>query len=197
MKQTVRAFVAIETGSEVRSAAARLIEKLAAAGADVKWVETDNMHVTLKFLGDVALKETARICEAVQKAADKVEPFELEFRGAGAFPNAARPRTVWLGTAEGHEPMLRLFERVDSRLAKLGFRRESRAFHAHLTLGRVRRGGPQIARLGQLLQENADYPAGTSRVDEVIVFSSELGPSGPSYHPLGRAKLLGKTQKGS
>jgi 2'-5' RNA ligase len=190
MKQSVRAFVAIEVGSEVRSAAGELIEKLAGAGADVKWVESDSMHVTLKFLGDVALKETARICEAVQKAAEKVEPFDLEFCGAGAFPNAGRPRTVWLGTREGHEPMLRLFERVDARLGKLGFRRESRAFHAHLTLGRVRRAGPEIARLAQLLQENADYSAGWTRVDEVIVFSSDLGPSGPSYHPLGRAKLV-------
>lgn len=189
MKQTIRAFVAIDVGPEVRAAAVKLVEKLAAAAADVKWVEPSNMHLTLKFLGDVALKETARICQAVQQAADECGPFDLEFRGVGAFPNPGRPRTVWLGTGSGREPLGALFDHVESGLQKLGFRRESRAFQGHLTLGRVRRGGPQIAELGRLLAEQAECRAGQAHVDQLLVFSSELTSSGPRYDVLGRAEL--------
>ena len=192
MKQTIRAFVAVETSPEVRKSAEELIEKLRAASADVKWVESHNMHLTLKFLGDVALKETARICEAVQKAADEVEPFELETRGTGAFPNLGRPRTLWLGSGGDEAPIRSLFDHIEKRLQKLGFRRESRPFHAHLTLGRVRRAGPAIGKLAGLLQENADFAAGQTQVSEVVVFSSDLTSTGPAYHPLGRAKLGGR-----
>lgn len=189
VKQSLRVFVAIELDSAVCSAAGKLIATLSAAGADVKWVEPDNMHVTLKFLGDVSLTDTARICDAVQKAADEHQPFDIEFAGAGAFPNLGRPRTIWLGTHEGQEPMRRLVESLESRLQKLGFRRENRPFQAHLTLGRVRRGGPELAELGRLIAENVEFPAGSSGVSEVIVFSSDLTSAGPVYGIVGRAKL--------
>jgi RNA 2',3'-cyclic 3'-phosphodiesterase len=189
VKQTLRVFVAIELDPDFCSSAMKLVEILSMAGADVKWVEPDNMHVTLKFLGDVSLTDTARICDAVKKAADEYQPFDIEFAGAGAFPNLGRPRTIWLGTREGSEPMRQLVESLESRLQKLGFRRENRPFQAHLTLGRVRRGGPEIAELGRLIAENAEFPAGASGVSEVIVFSSDLTSAGPVYSVVGRAKL--------
>jgi 2'-5' RNA ligase len=191
MKQTVRTFVAVETAAAVRDRAGELIKTLSAARADVKWVKPGNMHITLKFLGDVALKETARICEAVQKAAAETAPFKLEICGAGAFPNANRPRTVWLG-AQDDEAMRGLHKQIESRLQKLGFRKDGRRFQTHLTLGRVRRGGPEMAELGRLIRENAAFAAGEMTVSEVIVFASHLAPTGPTYEPLGRAKLMAR-----
>ena len=192
MKRTVRTFVAVEINADIRSAAETLIEGLRKAPADVKWVEPQNMHLTLKFLGEVHSKEIPRVCEAVAKGASKVQPFEFELSGAGAFPNAGRPRTLWIGAGSGEEAMVALHGHVEDALAKLGYRKEHRRFHPHLTIGRVRRGGPGVTELGGLVQQHADLPAGRIAVARVVVFSSELQRGGPIYQSLGRAKLGGK-----
>ena len=196
MKNTVRTFVAVEISEPVRRAAAKLIKTLSTTAADVKWVEPQNLHLTVKFLGDVILKETARICQAVQKAAAEVEPFELTIGGVGAFPNPERPRTIWIGghcedaaDVDAADGMALLHEKIEQRLAKLGFRKDSRRFQAHLTIGRVRRGGPGLADLARLVQENADLPLGKTVVREAVVFSSQMTREGPAYHPLGRATI--------
>ena len=192
MKRTVRTFVAVELNDRVRQQAVALIESLAAVGADVKWVDAENLHLTVKFLDEVAMKEIPRVCDAVARAAAIAAPFELEIRGAGAFPNAARPKTVWLGAGGGQEQMAALFAALETSLAKLGFRKEPRRFVPHLTLGRVRSGGPAVAALGELLQQRADFRAGESRIARLVVFSSELTPQGPLYSPLSYAPLGGK-----
>lgn len=192
MKQTIRTFVAVETNSAVRQCAAKLIERFRTAAADVKWVEPHNVHLTLKFLGDVESRRIHEVCRAVEQAVVEIAPFELEVRGAGAFPNVHRPRTIWLGAGDGEEQMAALAEGVESQLQKLGFRREARRFHAHLTVGRVRRGGAGISQLGDLLREHADFQVGRTPVREVIVFSSTLARTGPTYELLGRAALGGK-----
>ncbi len=177
MKSTVRTFVAVEAGPAVRQRAAKLIEEFAAAGAEVKWVEPDNLHLTLKFLGDVDERDIPRVCETVQRAAAEVAPFELEILGAGAFPKLHRPRTIWLGSGKGEPQMAELSRRVEKALEKLGFPREGRRFQAHLTIGRVRNAGPELAQLAQLLQVAADVEVGAMAVDEAVVFSSQLHPS--------------------
>ena len=192
MRHTLRTFVAIEIGSANRARAEELIETFHAAGADVKWVGPENLHLTLKFLGEVQSRETHRVCEAVQRGVAKVEPFEFEFHGAGAFPNAGRPRTLWIGAGTGEEEMIALHDHVDAALGKLGFRKEHRRFHPHLTIGRVRRGGPGVAELGQLVEQHADFSAGRISVRQAVVFSSQLTGSGPIYEALGRAKLGAK-----
>ncbi len=91
MKRTVRTFVAVEIAPAVRARAGELIQTLAAAGADVKWVDPPNLHLTLQFLGEVAVAEIPQVCEAVGRGTAAVAPFELEIRGAGAFPHPGRP----------------------------------------------------------------------------------------------------------
>jgi 2'-5' RNA ligase len=189
MKKTLRTFVAVEINGPIRARAGELIATLAATTADVKWVEPHNLHLTLKFLGDVHHREIAEVCKAVAQGAAEVEVFELEVRGAGAFPNAARPRTVWLGAAAGANQMVVLHDRVEAALAKLGYREEHRRFQTHLTIGRVRGAGPGIAELGKLLQQHADFVVGSMTVQKVTVFSSELTPAGPVYEVLGTARL--------
>ncbi len=191
MKQAVRTFVAVEIDKKIRSAAADLIERLQGVGADVKWVDPENMHLTLKFLGEVPLSETAAVCRSVARGAAKVDPFEMEICGAGAFPSASQPRTLWMGAGDGESEMIELHRHIERALAKLGYRKENRRFHPHLTLGRVRRGGPAVVELGAQLQEQADFVAGKISVSRVVVFSSQLRPSGPIYEPLGHARLGG------
>jgi len=189
MKQTVRTFVAVELSDAVREAAAELGRRLGAAGAEVKWVDAANMHLTLQFLGDVPMQETAAVCKAAAGAVEGIEPFDLEIRGAGAFPHPGRPRTIWLGAGAGLDEMVVLHGRVEDALAELGFRKERRRYKPHLTIGRVRRGKIGLAELGNLIRENADYSAGLCTVSEVVVFSSQLEPTGPIYTALGRAAL--------
>ena len=189
MKQTARTFIAVDMDPSVRGSAARLIRALAASQADVRWVEPHNLHLTLKFLGEVPLEEIPAVCSAVERAVAGIEPFRLELLGAGAFPNARRPRTLWLGAGEGQVQMAAVQQSVEHGLKKLGYRPEGRKFKTHLTLGRVRRAGPGLARLSDLLAEHASFQAGASVVEEVVVFASELTPEGPVYTALGRAEL--------
>jgi 2'-5' RNA ligase len=191
MKKTLRTFVAVEINGPIRARAGELMAVLAGTAANVNWVEPHNLHLTLKFLGDVHELEIAEVCKAVVRGAAEVKPFALEIRGAGAFPNAARPRTVWLGAGVGAEPMIVLHDRVEAALAELGYREEHRRFQTHLTIGRVRGGGPGIAELGELLTQHADFVVGRMSVQKVTVFCSTLTPRGPIYDVLGTAQLGG------
>jgi 2'-5' RNA ligase len=189
MKQKIRTFIAVEIAPAVREAAAELVGELRASGADVKWVDPANMHLTVKFLGDVDSRHVHEVCRAVEKTVAGLPRFELELRGAGAFPNARRPRTVWLGAGQGGQEVGILAEALEEAMERLGFRREARRFHPHLTLGRVRRGRAGLDELARLLAEYADFEVGRTTVTEVVTFSSELGRSGPTYEALGRARL--------
>jgi 2'-5' RNA ligase len=188
----LRTFIAVEISPEVRSSALRLIERLRASQAKVKWIEAENLHFTLKFLGDVAAEQINDVCRAVEEAASPFTPFELVTKGCGAFPSPARPRTVWLGVEEGSEPMELLVQAIERTLEQLGFAREHRRFTPHLTLGRVREGpAAGLMQLAELIAKHADFDAGSMIVDEVTVFSSTLGRGGSKYEALARIDLNG------
>jgi 2'-5' RNA ligase len=189
MKKTLRTFVAVELSGPVRARAEELIAAIDGTTAQVKWVEPHNLHITLKFLGEVHQSQIVEVCQAVAQGAAEVPGFELELRGAGAFPSAARPRTVWLGAGEGAQEMAALHAQVEAELAKLGYRKEHRRFQTHLTIGRVRGGGPGIAELAARLEEQVDFPAGRMTVEKLTVFASTLTPAGPIYDVVGTARL--------
>jgi 2'-5' RNA ligase len=186
----VRAFVAIESSGGVASRAAALIDKLRAADAKVTWVSPENMHWTLKFIGDVNLTATAEICSTIQEAVQDLPAFEVRVAGLGAFPHVERPRTIWLGVSEGDEVMATLAETIDRRLAALGYKPEGRRFKPHLTLGRVR-GVQNIEALSELLQAKADFVGGPMEIDEVALYTSYMERQGPRYESLCRAVLNG------
>ena len=184
-----RTFIAVEVSDGVRGNAAELIEQLRQADAKVRWVTTDNMHVTLKFLGDQPDKRLGEICSAVQAAAQRVPAFHAQLQGAGAFPDAQRPRTVWLGVGQGLDEFRKLFNEVDHELGQIGIAKERRQYHPHLTIGRVRHGGPGQQQLATLIQDHEHFDAGGTIVSEVIVFGSVLEREGPIYTVLARAPL--------
>jgi len=186
----VRAFVAIESSGGVASRAAALMDKLRAASANVTWVSPDNMHWTLKFLGDVNLTATAEICRVLNEAVSELPAFDVQVSGLGAFPNIERPRTIWLGVSEGEEVMAELADSIDRRLAALGYKPEGRRFKPHLTLGRVR-GTKNIEALSALLQDKAEFQGGPMEIDEVSLYTSYLERQGPRYDVLCRAVLKG------
>jgi 2'-5' RNA ligase len=192
MKPTIRTFVAVEIDEAVRGAAAKVADELRAASADVGWVAPHNMHLTVKFLGDVAAEKIPQVCDTVAQTVAGMERFDLEIRGVGAFPNAARPRTIWIGTGNGEAQLTLLAERLEKALTELGFAREDRPFHGHLTLGRVRRPSRALAALTPMLKQRADLALGQTAVHEVVVVSSQLERGGPIYEALCRASLAGR-----
>jgi RNA 2',3'-cyclic 3'-phosphodiesterase len=183
-----RTFIAVEVADGVRSRAAELISCLRGEGK-VSWVAPSNMHITLKFLGDQPDEAVAAICQAVREGAASVDPFEFCCQGAGAFPSIQRPRTLWLGVSEGLAEFRQLHAAIDESLARRRFPKDRQQFRPHLTLGRVRSAGPQVAPLSDALQAYQDFDGGRTAVDEVTVFASQLAPSGPTYDVLARAPL--------
>jgi RNA 2',3'-cyclic 3'-phosphodiesterase len=183
-----RTFVAVEIDPAIRARAVELIGVLRAAEADVKWVEAENLHVTLQFLGEVTDDQIAAVCKAVEQGAAETRAFDLEIGGAGAFPNSNRPRTLWIGAKAGAEQMAELHENVALALSELGYQDEERRFQTHLTIGRTR-SGKNVAHLGRLIKEHADFPAGPMRVEKATVFSSTLDRGGAQYRVLGTARL--------
>jgi RNA 2',3'-cyclic 3'-phosphodiesterase len=185
-----RIFIAIEIDNTVRSCTEELIRIFRTADADVKWVEVQNLHLTLQFLGEVPDDLIASVCKAVEQGAARVQPFDLEVGSAGAFPNSYKPRTLWIGAKSGSPQMVNLHDNIALELAEFGFRDEERQYQTHLTIGRTRT-AKNIAKLSQLLKQLAEFNAGKMHVEKAIVFSSRLECGGPIYNVLGTAHLGG------
>ncbi len=152
----------------------------------LKAVSPDNLHVTLKFLGDVALQRTAEVSRTLVEAAAGEPAFSAELRGLGAFPSAGRPSVVWAGLM-GADALVRLAERLEASLELQGFARESRAFHPHLTLARVK--GRPPAGLRTLLERHAATSFGTVGIASVELYQSELRREGAKYTLLASVRL--------
>ena len=186
----MRTFLAVEASDEVRAQVGRLISELAQTSAHVKWVEPANLHLTLKFFGDICDEDVSRICSAVTDAVAPISAFDCPCQGIGAFPHLGRPRTIWAGMPGCQARMAELSDGIEQALAALGFPRERRAFHPHLTLGRVRE-GRRLGPLTALLRQHSGISLGIMDVSTVIFFSSQLLPTGPLYTALARFALSG------
>jgi 2'-5' RNA ligase len=187
----VRTFLGIDLGAKTRDQLVSLQQDLATVASDVKWVESENLHLTLLFLGEVEQREVLDICRATQKAIEELQAFSMSVEGAGCFPNPRRPRTLWMGIGAGSEQVCAVHDAIEAPLLDMGsYRRETRAYVPHVTLGRVRGDRPNDE-LAKALVNHKTWSAGEVAVGEVQVMSSELTPEGPIYTILGRAKLFG------
>ena len=184
MGEQARTFVAVEIAlpAELRA----ILRQFGEMGRAVKAVESAAMHITLKFLGDTPREQLAEIADAVESAVGNCEAFELELKGIGAFPHWGRPQVVWAGVSP-EEPLLLIAEELEKTLEPLGFPRERRAFHPHLTLARIKAKPP--AELKQIADAHETQSFGTQTVDTVIFYQSELQPTGPVYTPLSTITL--------
>jgi RNA 2',3'-cyclic 3'-phosphodiesterase len=183
----VRTFLAIELDDAIRQRLAAVQERLRSQAGGVKWVEPANIHLTLKFLGEIEEDVAALVAEALAPVAAGIEPFEMRAAGIGSFPPHGAPRVVWVGIQETTGRLLELHRRVERELEALDIEREDRPFAAHVTLGRVKdRPDP---RLRHALDARAAEDFGTQPVTHVTFFQSILSPAGPTYTALHRLKL--------
>ena len=165
---------------------AQEVDVLRRHASGVAWVATENLHITVKFLGGV---EEARLVDvaAALKGAATVPMFEVEIRGLGAFPAASRPRVLWAG-APGSPAFTRLAEGIDQALMALGFPPEGRGFTPHVTLGRVREPRRDVA-LTEALEAAAARSFGALRVERLSLMRSDLSPRGARYTELAAVPL--------
>jgi 2'-5' RNA ligase len=185
----IRTFIAIETGKAVRDRIIALQETLARTGAQVNWVERDNIHLTLLFLGEVDDRTLPELCRAVSENTCKHSPFAMSIETVGCFPNPRRPRVVWVGVGAGVQEVCSLHDDLEESLLELGcYRREERKYTPHLTLGRIKSDRPAES-LAMAIASHSTWKAGTTTVTEVLVMSSQLTPDGPVYTIMSRAKL--------
>ena len=190
--ERLRAFVAVDLPPAVRGAVEGVIGELRSRANDgVRWVRPEGVHLTLKFLGDIDEDSVPQVSGALDRRAASAVPFDLFLEGVGAFPNARRPRVIWIGLDGGLEPLLALQQAIEQELEGLGFARERRPFNPHLTLGRIRDGisAPQRGRLSEALAEVRVQPGVELPVREVSLMRSDLRPSGAVYTRLHAAEL--------
>jgi RNA 2',3'-cyclic 3'-phosphodiesterase len=185
----IRTFIAIDVDKPVHNRLIELQETLANSGTDVKWVEPDNLHLTLLFLGEVEDKQLHQVCRAIADVSSKHSPFTLSLEKVGCFPNLRRPRILWAGVGEGLQEVVKLHDDLEEPLLDMGcYRREERDYTPHLTLGRLK-GDNVTAKLNELIAKNQGWTGGQSTIREVLVMSSTLRGDGPEYTVMARAKL--------
>ena len=185
----LRAFVAIQLSEELKGQIGEVQAELKrrAFGLDgLGWVRLEGMHLTLRFLGDIAEEQVEALGALLRDVAAGVTPFALDARGIGAFPDPRAPRVIWLGlqgTPEATAALRRMQAKIEDGVAGLGFPRESRAFTAHLTLARVR-DRKSGAALAKVLEANHDRVVGGFTAASVGLIKSELRPTGAVYTTL-------------
>ena len=172
----------------MRAALGAAIERLRKVAPDVAWVAPANLHLTLKFLGQVDARRLEEIAAGLRGAAAGLTAFDAVMAGLGAFPSASRPRVVWAGVAGGAPGLTELAGRVERACAALGFPPETRPFSPHITLGRVR-APRRDARLADLLAAAARDEFGRSRVEGLALMESELSRRGARYTERASARL--------
>jgi 2'-5' RNA ligase len=188
----VRLFVAVEIDHSVRvalgafSAVLRRKAQTLAPSARIGWVALEQLHITLRFIGEVDDDKAAAIAGALLMPLE-AEPFDLDAAGAGAFPERGAPRVLWAGVEGGVEGLANIEAEVSRRLAACAIAREGRAYRPHITLARVRDAAG--LRSTALFETRADLRFGTSRVEAITLFQSRTSPKGAVYTPLHRTSL--------
>ncbi len=187
----MRVFIAFDIDEEIRKGLANLQSQLQSKvdikKGDVKWVNPEAIHLTLKFLGEIKDEQIVDVCNAVKDVAGKHRNFELQVETVGHFGGKSA-RVLWVGAGHGCKELLNLQKDIEQQLALAGWPKEQRAFAGHLTLCRIRN-TKAGAKLAQVAEQYKDFKLGTVLADQVRVYQSQLTPQGPIYTVLGSYSL--------
>lgn len=177
--EKVRSFIAVDvTDSVILQRITDCQTKLTRTGADLKLVEPENIHATLRFLGEVQAPLLDQVKSELAQVA--FQPIAIELRGVGAFPNPRRPNVVWIGITKGGEELQGIFSRLEPRLRGLGFPADKKGFSPHITISRVKSGRSREA-LYSGIMDMPDIEFGSMNVDSIRLKKSTLTPKGPIY----------------
>jgi 2'-5' RNA ligase len=182
MPESIRSFLAFDIESDtVLNRLATAQNLLVQTGADVKLVEPQNIHITVRFLGNITTEMIEKIFEEMKKV--QFASFNVQIKGIGAFPNPHYSRVVWAGITEGADQLKSVFSQLEPRLRRLGFTPDHKGFSPHLTIARVR-SGRNKQQLAEFITENANYEFGSLNARCLRLKKSTLTPKGPIYSTL-------------
>ena len=188
MSGTIRTFIALELPPAVISLFQEVQQDLKRLKIRARWVRPENIHLTLKFLGDVNPDDIDKIGTAMAGAAIDCLPVTVSVRGIGVFPGIKRPRVIWVGLGGDTQSLLALQSRLEQKLAGAEFPKDKRLFKAHLTLGRIKQSvTPAVIR--QMISEYASLNSDEFICDQIFLFKSDLKPSGAVYSKLKQTNL--------
>lgn len=190
---SVRSFIAIELTKEIKDKLNKIQDELEKSNADVKWVEPENIHLTLRFLGNVEEKKLEDIKRILEKISEKHIRFSIELSGIGAFPKISSPRVIWIGIEKGEE-LFQIFSELEDELNKIGFKKEERGFSAHITIGRVRSPLNRV-KLSEEIKKMNSIPRLSSSVNKITLFKSTLTSKGPIYEVIFEANFFNNKNK--
>ena len=188
----IRAFIAVELPGELKQELAALETQLKKNSPPVvKWVDPESIHITLKFLGETSDAVIDELLLAMEESVAGVSPFKLEVGKIGAFPAVDRPQVIWVGISGDMEKLAQLQKNLEQNTEQLRFKRESRPFSPHLTLGRVREGArvKEIQRIGKLLNETPFTAKHNIEAHEINLLKSQLTRAGAIHTIIGMVKL--------
>lgn len=186
MMQTLRTFIALDMPAEIKTALANYMQPLKSLRGRVSWTKPENLHLTLKFLGDTPAARLEAIAAVLHEIAAVTPAFSANVTGTGVFPNDEKPRVLWVGLDEPTGTLFKLAQAIDARMHRYGFEKEKRAFTPHLTIGRVKE-----ARIAEIIRSLQEKPlaARPAHFNEIIFMQSELHTAGSIYTPLRKLAL--------
>ena len=182
----MRCFVAIKLSKEVKDEIVRIQKNLAPLGLEAKWTEYENLHITLKFLGQIPEENITEAEEIMVRVSSLVKSFTLNLSKAGAFPSLGRPRVLWVGVEPGEFPV-KIIQYLEKEFVRLNIPRETRSPHPHITLARIK--SPKNIHKLKSAVESVEVKDVKWRIEEVILFKSILTPRGSIYEEIYKASL--------
>ena len=189
---SLRCFVAVELDSFIRDNLGALRKQLQTElwgyEKGIKWVKAENLHLTVKFLGDVDDNMIVDVCKACDEAASKHSAFDIEVDNVGYFPPKASARVIWAGVSQGAQELAKLFGSVEDNLEVLGFDKENKPLSPHITLSRIKN-SENGRKASSIIDQLETHPFGIQGVEALTLFSSNLTSSGPVYDVVHRAEL--------
>ena len=188
MEETIRSFIAIELSPQAHNELASLQSALKKAGADVKWVKPENIHLSLRFIGGIGEETAEEIKKQLAATAAASKAFEFTVKGIGVFPDLGYPRVIWAGVDRGAAESARLAADLEARLQSIGIACEEKKFHPHITLGRVR-SQKNSDRLRKLIETTGFEAGSIIKAEHLTLFMSRLTPQGSVYTPLFKANM--------
>ena len=187
----IRVFIAVKLPDHVIRRLSETQQDLKKHGLMIKWTRSENIHLTLKFLGDIFLEDVGPVCEVIKTSVRGLGPIKLYAGGVGIFPGIRRPRVLWTGISGQLDLLEKLHKAIDAGLSSLGFAKDDRRFTGHLTLGRFKghHNSEALIKLIDMMKIYADMALDEFIVDAVSLYKSDLKPSGPIYTDLSRIRL--------
>ena len=184
----IRSFLAIELPKTILEKIRQLQAELKLSRADVRWVGPEKIHLTLKFFGNIEESKVDEIIQEIEEPVRQTPPFSIRIRGIGAFPHLKSPRVVWIGLVDEKGILIPFQRQLERALEKAGFAAEKRSFQPHLTLGRANssRGKDELI---WRVEKHEEEDLGEFGVERVVLFKSDLRPTGPIYTALREVRL--------